>query len=61
VEWTVREYGLGKYDNIIFEGRRITMEMSSSELKSRYMRDMTTEAQKKEKLQIIADLNGITV
>lgn len=61
VEWTIREYDLQKYDNIIFEGRKITMEMSKTELKSKYMQDMTTEAQKKEKLQIIADLNGITV
>lgn len=60
VEWTIREYGLEKYDNIIFEGRKITMEMSKAEMKSKYMRDMTTEAEKKEKLQIIADLNGIT-
>ena len=59
-EWTIREYGLEKYDNIIFEGRKITMEMSKAEMKSKYMRDMTTEAEKKEKLQIIADLNGIT-
>ena len=60
VAWTIREYDLQKYDNIIFEGRKITMEMSKAEMKSKYMRDMTTEAEKKEKLQIIADLNGIT-
>lgn len=60
VDWTIREYDLEKYDNIIFEGRKITMEMSKTEMKSKYMRDMTTEAEKKEKLQIIADLNGIT-
>ena len=37
------------------------MEMSMSELKSKYMRGMTTEKEKEERLELIADLNGVEI